>query len=124
MQNKLFQYSTIVSLVNGNYDGELKFSEAMKNGNFGVGTFHALNGEMIAIDGEFFQMLSDGSIRNVDPEMTSPFLSICDFKATKSFGNISVNSDDLIDVIVDEPNKNKVVAVRIDGEFSKVSTRT
>lgn len=53
-QNTVFQVATIGALAQGVYDGDYDYGRLMKQGNFGVGTFLDLNGEMVAIDGHSF----------------------------------------------------------------------
>ena len=52
----LFQVSTIDALLEGVYDGDLTFEELKNQGDLGIGTFNALDGEMIGLDGEFYQI--------------------------------------------------------------------
>ena len=40
----------------GVYDGDLTYQELARHGDFGLGTFDALDGEMIALDGAFYQI--------------------------------------------------------------------
>ena len=42
-----WQYSTIAVLTSGGYNGDLTAGELKTHGDFGLGTFNALNGEMI-----------------------------------------------------------------------------
>ncbi|WP_374941390.1 acetolactate decarboxylase [Spiroplasma citri] len=37
--SNVYQFSTITSLVAGNFDGMIKFEALLKQGNFGLGTF-------------------------------------------------------------------------------------
>ena len=46
----LFQVSTIDALMQGVFDGFYSFNDLMAQGDFGIGTFDALEGEMIALD--------------------------------------------------------------------------
>src|SRR3712207_8423939 len=55
----LFQTSTIEALLDGNYEGDVTFAELEDRGDFGLGTFDALDGEMIALDGDFYQVRAD-----------------------------------------------------------------
>lgn len=50
----------VYSKINFTY-GQLK-----NHGNFGIGTFVDLAGEMVALDGKFYQMNSDGTINLVN----------------------------------------------------------
>ena len=49
----LFQTSTIDSLLDGSYDGDVTFAELAQRGDLGLGTVDALDGEMILLDGNF-----------------------------------------------------------------------
>lgn len=50
----LFQVSTISALNEGRFDGLMSFDDLQEHGDFGLGTFDALDGEMVALDGEFY----------------------------------------------------------------------
>ena len=50
-QNSVYQVSTINALIQGVYDGQMTMKDLKKHGNFGIGTFEGLDGEMIALDG-------------------------------------------------------------------------
>ena len=62
----LYQYSTIGSLLEGVYDGEITFAELKDHGDMGLGTYNALDGEMIELDHRFYQIKSDGVVYEVD----------------------------------------------------------
>ena len=47
----VFQSSTINALLKGVYDGDVSFGELKRNGDFGIGTFNALDGKMIGLEG-------------------------------------------------------------------------
>ena len=57
----MFQASTFEALLESHYDGEVTFEELAGHGNLGLGTFDAVDGEMIAVDGEFFRATPDGT---------------------------------------------------------------
>ena len=59
---RLFQTSTLQALMAGVYDGDLTFQALARHGDFGLGTFDALDGEMIALDGAFYQIKADGRV--------------------------------------------------------------
>ena len=69
----LFQTSTIDALLSGNYEGDVSFAELQARGDFGLGTFDALDGEMIALDGDFYQVKADGRAYGVDKRLKTPF---------------------------------------------------
>ena len=49
--HEVFQNSTINALLEGVYDGSMTYGELRRHGDFGLGTFNGLDGEMIAFDG-------------------------------------------------------------------------
>nr|HPL94254.1 acetolactate decarboxylase [Paludibacteraceae bacterium] len=71
----LFQTSTINALLEGVYDGEVKCGELKHYGDFGIGTFQALDGEMIFVDGTIYQVKADGKVYNVADTVKTPFAS-------------------------------------------------
>ncbi|MBS0359097.1 MAG: acetolactate decarboxylase [Proteobacteria bacterium] len=125
-ENSVFQVATIASLVQGVYDGDYKYGNLMKHGNFGVGTFLDLNGEMVAVDGNFYQIDSNGKVTNVHPEQIVPFAVVTYFNPTmhKNLNNIA-NYNDLKNILLNMfPNKNKPYAIRIDGTFKVLELRS
>jgi len=57
----LTQVSTIDAVLNGLYDGVVAYGDLKECGDFGIGTFEGLDGEMIALDGDFYQIKADGA---------------------------------------------------------------
>ena len=78
----LFQASTIGALLDGAFDGDLSFAELARHGDLGLGTLNGLDGEMIALDGEFFRADVDGAILG---GITTGAL----VEATAAFGKVS-----------------------------------
>src|SRR5215216_6296625 len=76
----LFQTSAIDALLDGNYEGDISFTELGAHGDFGLGTFDALDGEMIYIDGTFYQVRADGRAYEVDEQMKTPFAVVTFFE--------------------------------------------
>ena len=85
LHDTLFQVSTIDSLLLGGYDGEFTFRELREHGDFGIGTLDALDGEMISLDGSFYQVRADGEVYPISDDMTTPFSSVTFFEQDYSF---------------------------------------
>lgn len=122
----LFQTSTINALVEGVFDGTTTFGELRKNGDFGTGTFHALDGEMVGLDGVFYQVKADGTVRTVDDDARTPFAMVKFFSPEKTFP-ISGARD--LDGLMHEldallPTRNAFYAVRIEGVFPRIKARS
>src|SRR3954447_14400221 len=78
----LFQASTIGALLEGAFEGDLSFVELAEHGNLGLGTLNHLDGEMVALDGEFFRADVAGAIHPVGPGERTPFAVVTRFEAT------------------------------------------
>src|SRR5271166_3066878 len=69
----LYQVSTAAALVEGIYQGAVRVGTLREHGDLGLGTFENLDGEMVVVDGHFFQVRSDGSVRECQDDVLSPF---------------------------------------------------
>lgn len=79
-EGEIYQISLMSALIDGVYEGETTIAELLKHGNFGLGTFNHLDGELIAFDQEIHQLRADGSARPAclqqkTPSPSSPFSS-------------------------------------------------
>lgn len=122
----LFQASTIEALLEGKYDGDASFDELGERGAFGLGTLDALDGEMVALDGGFFQIKSDGRAYEIDGRSRTTFVVVTFLEpgpprtlpAPLDFAGLCA----YVDRIVGETAG--CCAVRVDGRFERVKTRS
>lgn len=124
--HEVFQTSTIVSLVQGLYDGNVAYRDVMRHGDFGVGTFNALDGEMVALDGKYFHLRSDGSVSGVSGDELTPFAAVTRFQPSIDHTEVgSLTRPQCEDVIHRlAGSDNLFYALRIDGHFPVIRTRT
>jgi acetolactate decarboxylase len=121
----LYQVSTIDALMLGVYDGVQPVSELKKHGDFGIGTFDGLDGEMIVLDGKVYQAKADGRVYLVMDNTTTPFATVTKFNQDFSLTsgqpmNFSVFSKDMS---VRLPSQNMIYAVRLHGTFPWMKVR-
>src|SRR6202008_812799 len=69
----LFQVSTSAALVEGLYQGAVTVARLLAHGDFGVGTFIDLDGEMVILDGICYQVSSDGKVSSVEDDRLIPY---------------------------------------------------
>lgn len=122
---QLTQVSTIDALLAGHYDGVISVTKLLEFGNFGIGTFDKLDGEMIVFDGIAYQFKSDGKLYSAEGDNTSPFASVVNFKSIKSWYFTNINLTEIeskIDSLI--TNLNIPYAVKISGNYSYIKTRT
>ena len=120
----LYQVSTAGALVEGVYQGAISVATVREHGDFGLGTFDDLDGEMVLLDGTVYQIRSDGSVSGVADEALTPFAVATRFEAGTGV-NVSVADLTALTVALDGLRKSSNVffAVRVDGQFDRVSVR-
>jgi len=124
--DSLFQYSTINGLLNGFYDGDLDFVTLAANGDLGLGTFNQMDGEMVALDGRFYQIRMDGIAYPVPPGQKTPFAVVTHFDVDQTAvlpGNLDYPGlqRELTRLSV---NRNHFYAFRIQGCFTRITVRS
>ncbi|MFA6186986.1 MAG: acetolactate decarboxylase [Phycisphaerae bacterium] len=124
-RNQITQTSTIDALLAGVYDGKMTCGELLKYGDFGIGTFARLDGEMIVYHGKVYQIKSDGKVYLPNTAAKTPFATVCSFKLDTEF---PIKSADYktVQSIIDEknPNQNLFTAVEIVGKFKYMKVRS
>jgi acetolactate decarboxylase len=121
----IFQVSTVGALVEGLYEGAVRIGTLREHGDFGLGTFESLDGEMVALDGIFYRVRTDGALHPVDDDVLSPYAMITHFTADRtvsvpmcaSFDELCAALDDLRD------SANHFFAFRITGTFPAMHVR-
>jgi acetolactate decarboxylase len=122
----LFQASTIGALLDGAYEGDLRFAELAAHGDLGLGTLNGLDGEMIAIDGRFYRADVDGAVGEVAADERTPFAVVTRFEpAIEERIDVSLEHADLL-ARLDEfiPANAASCAIRLDGRFESVRARS
>lgn len=79
-RNTLYQTSTIDALLAGTYDGDMSLNQLRRQGDFGIGTYDNLDGEMVLLDGPFYQVKADGKVYAPDLRGETPFAAVCPFR--------------------------------------------
>jgi acetolactate decarboxylase len=122
----IFQYSTLNALQAGVYEGEISLSELKKHGDFGVGTFDGLDGEMILLNGEWYQIKSDGRVYIPGKNAKTPFAQVTWFLPEQKIGLKNAEGIDAVCRKMDESlsTKNLFYAVKIKGLFKSVKLRS
>ncbi len=122
---EIFQTSLMSALFQGIYEGEVTYESLSEHGDFGIGTFNDLDGEMVAIDGRFYQLLSNGTARPVDSRQKTPFAVVTYFKSTLEREiNETIDKAQVEELVAQLTETNMFYAVKIVGLFASVTTRT
>jgi acetolactate decarboxylase len=122
----LFQASTIGALLDGSFDGDLRFAELAEHGDFGLGTLNGLDGEMIALEGRFYRADVEGRVSEIDPGERTPFAVVTRFEPTVDAKLGEGLDHDALLAALDQlvPAGASSCAVRLDGRFELVRARS
>lgn len=124
-RDTLYQVSTIDALLVGLYDGVLPIAALREHGDFGIGTLHGVDGELLALDGRFYQVAADGKVHEVADSAETPFATVSFFQGEQRFELADLDMAAL-GRAVDERlgSDNLPQAIRIEGTFRHVRTRS
>ncbi len=123
--NQITQISTIDALLAGAYDGQMTCYQLLTYGNFGIGCFDKLDGEMVVLNGKVYQIKSDGKVYR--PVLTTkvPFAAVCSFKPELQFPVQWANFKEVETFINQQvQNPNVFLAVEITGKFKHIKVRS
>lgn len=125
-QDTLYQVSTLGALNAGVFDGAVDYATLESHGDFGIGSFQGLNGEMVALDGKYYQVRTDGVPVEVSVTQTAPYATVTFFQADLT-GNPPAGLDyaglqQFAGSML--PTPNYFYAVRVEGEFAYLKIRS
>jgi acetolactate decarboxylase len=125
-KDTLFQVSTINDLLNGAYRGQMTFKELKQHGDVGIGTLDALDGEMIGLDGRFYQIKADGIAYPIPDLTTTPFAIVSPFEVDKKVTLMDSMDLDALQRYLDGllPDSTIFYAIKIEGTFNYIKTRS
>ncbi|SIT73274.1 acetolactate decarboxylase [Ectothiorhodosinus mongolicus] len=124
--SSLYISAPVNALVEGLYREDTLVRDILEQGDFGIGTFNDLDGEMVVVDGRVYQLRADGLSHDVPDEARTPFACVTFFRPY-SFEDLDQPLDyaqliDILDRMV--PSKNMLYAIRLEGHFDYVRTRS
>ena len=125
-RDTLFQLSTINALLAGVYQPLATLDAVLTQGDFGLGTFAGLDGELILLDGIVYQAGADGRVRIMPGETATPFISLTWFEADQSLP-VPPNQDYAAfkDWLQGQlPSRNLTYAIQLKGQFAHVRYRS
>lgn len=121
----LYQLSTYAALKAGAYEGFQTYGDVKKHGDFGIGAFDAMDGEMIELDGAIYRVSSDGQVRPADDAATTPYCTVTFFDADRTASlDKAMDYNQLKEYLDTALPTNTICAVKIEGTFAHVKTRS
>lgn len=123
---EVYQFSTISALLDGVYDGDVTVAEILRHGDFGLGTFNHLDGEMVILDGVCYRLRADGTATRAAPTDRSPFAAVTRFHTDFDIDIQTPTDQAEVLSAIDHQIKsaNLIYGIRVTGRFSELRTRT
>ncbi len=121
--DEVYQFSTISALLEGVYDGDVTVADILRHGDFGLGTFNHLDGEMVILDGVCYRLRADGTASRAAPTDRTPFAAVTRFHSDFEIaietrtGRAEVTA--AIDRQIQSPNL--IYAIRITGQLRRTA---
>ena len=78
--HEYYQTSLLSAVMQGVYDGDLSVGALLDHGDFGLGTFNALDGDMIVLDGVAYRLTADGQATPADDGALTPYAAVIRFE--------------------------------------------
>ena len=124
----LFQAALLQSLILGHYDGAVPVKDLKGQGDFGIGTFDALNGELIMLEGRVYQVNGQGKVIKAEDHWKVPFADVFFFETDRTLSLKDISSLDELrertDDFIKSWGPNYFYGIRIHGTFDKIYARS
>ena len=124
-RHSLYQVSTTSALVKGVFSGAITVADLITHGDFGIGTFDGLDGELVLLDGVCYHVGAGGAASVADGGRTVPFAVVTWFEADTTTPIADVESLAALERALDahRPTQNVFVGIRIEGVFDMLAMR-
>ena len=125
-ESVIYLCSPINALVEGIYEENVLLSGVLKHGDFGLGTFDDLDGEMVILDGRVFQISSDGHVAEVDNNTHTPFAAVTFYSPVH---HKEIHCETSYEAFLAWLKRlfvspNLFYAIRIEGDFKHIKARS
>jgi acetolactate decarboxylase len=117
--------STLSALMEGVYEGTISGAEMRKKGDFGLGTFDALDGELIMLDNAIYRATPDTKLSVMDDKTSIAYAVVKFFNTDVRFEVSFVQSMTELGKRIDDNVKldNVMLAIKVTGKFENLLLR-
>lgn len=123
--HEAFQTSTLAALLDGRYDGDVTIAELRRHGDLGLGTFDALDGELVALDGVVWRADEHGRLHRPADDVRTPFAVVTRFAADVELTlDVALDHERLLELIELHAPAHGCAALRFDGRLEHVHARS
>ena len=122
----LFISGTYGALSRGNYDGDITVADLKRHGDFALGSFSGIDGEMLELNGTYYQIGAQGKLAVANDAWTVPNATVTFFKPEKTISLSKAGSYQEMQANINSqlPTPNIFYAIKITGKFDWIKART
>ncbi len=124
----VWQVGTITALSAGGYEGVAPVADLASHGDLGLGTFDALDGELVMVDGVVWRVPTDGTPVEPAEGATTPFAQVTAFDADRALevpaGTTCEGLPDWLATELGDDAAAPLLALRAEGRFEALTTRS
>ncbi len=126
-ESGIYFCAPVNAIVEGLLEQNVPMAEIKQHGDFGLGTFNDLDGEMVLLDGVVYQITADGQVAVVEDERTlTPFACVTSYQPVS---HDELDEELAYDAFLDWlvrllPSPNLFYALRMEGEFASIKARS
>ncbi len=126
-ESGIYFCAPVNAIVEGLLEQNVPMTEIKQHGDFGLGTFNDLDGEMVLLDGVVYQITADGQVAVVEDERTlTPFACVTSYQPVS---HDELEEELAYDAFLDWlvrllPSPNLFYALRMEGEFASIKARS
>ncbi|MEM7552209.1 MAG: acetolactate decarboxylase [Bacteroidota bacterium] len=125
-ERNLYHFNFRTAFMSGFYEGEFTLGQMLNKGDFGLGTFNNLEGEMIVLNGKVYRATTDGlAVEVTDPNVKTPSAMVTFFKPDREVELTNLTRDKLIEWIeANLDTQRDMYALKITGSFESLKARS
>jgi acetolactate decarboxylase len=122
----LFISGTYGALNRGNYDGDATVADLKRHGDFALGNFSGIDGEMLGLNGTYYQIGAQGKLSEAKDTWTVPNATVTFFKPDKTIALSKAGSYQEMQANISSqlPTPNIFYAMKVTGKFEWIKART
>lgn len=122
----LYQAGSFAIFEKGEYSEVFSIDEMNHLGNFGVGGFEDMDGELLQLDGTVYQITKDGLVNTPPGDTGVCFGNTLNFTPESSYTIQETSTLEELYAVIKEslPDPEQIYAVRVDGPFTNLSFKS
>jgi acetolactate decarboxylase len=122
----LFIAGSYGAINRGVYDGAVTIGDLKRHGDFALGTFSGIDGELVGLNGKYYQIGAQGKINQAVDAWTTPYATVTFFQPDKvisiskplGYQELQVNLNSQL------PTPNIFYAMKVTGKFDSIKARS